>query len=216
MLAWGLVGRTASGEISLFPIEDLQPTQSNVGMREVQFKAEKIAAMKKKEREAFLLDNPVPVIIGPGDIHYLIDHHHLSRALLEIGKKNVYTRVVADWSQLSKSEFWKAMKKHKYVYLKNKKGRNLDPEDLPKRVADLGDDPYRSLASSVRRKGGFEKVPTPFAEFEWALFFRERLELKSSESQTSYEKTVEKAVELAELRKAHKLPGFRARCENLF
>jgi hypothetical protein len=45
-------------------------------------------------------------------------------------------------------------------------------KDLPKSVADLVDDPFRSLAGELRRAGGFAKETTTFSEFLWADFFR--------------------------------------------
>jgi hypothetical protein len=39
---------------------------------------------------AFLQKHPVPVVIGPGGQHYLIDHHHLTRAMTELGIHSCY------------------------------------------------------------------------------------------------------------------------------
>jgi hypothetical protein len=47
----------------------------------------------------------------------------------------------------------------------------LTDKDLPKTVAGLIDDPFRSLAGELRRAGGFAKDTTPFSEFLWADFF---------------------------------------------
>jgi hypothetical protein len=38
----------------------------------------------------FLQSHPVPVVLGPGGRHYLIDHHHLARAMHEKGIKACY------------------------------------------------------------------------------------------------------------------------------
>ena len=38
-------------------------------------------------------------------------------------------------------------------------------------VAELIDDPFRSLAGELRRAGGFAKDTTPFSEFLWADFY---------------------------------------------
>jgi hypothetical protein len=46
---------------------------------------------------------------------------------------------------------------------------------LPKTVAGLIDDPFRSLAGELRRAGGFAKDTTPFSEFLWTDFLRRRV-----------------------------------------
>lgn len=38
----------------------------------------------------FIYNHPVPVVLGPRAKHYLIDHHHLTRALHELGIKQCY------------------------------------------------------------------------------------------------------------------------------
>jgi hypothetical protein len=38
----------------------------------------------------FLYSHPVPVVVGPGGRHYLIDHHHLARAMHEKGITTCY------------------------------------------------------------------------------------------------------------------------------
>jgi len=43
-------------------------------------------------------------------------------------------------------------------------------------MADLADDPYRSVAGELRRQGGFAKDTTPFSEFLWADFLRRRID----------------------------------------
>lgn len=35
--------------------------------------------------QEFLKANPVPCVVGPGGTLYLIDHHHLARALYNLG-----------------------------------------------------------------------------------------------------------------------------------
>jgi hypothetical protein len=38
----------------------------------------------------------IPVLLGPKQRHYVIDHHHLALALEEEGVKNILVTVVAD------------------------------------------------------------------------------------------------------------------------
>ena len=45
------------------------------------------------------------MILGPKDRHYVIDHHHLARALHEEGVKEVMVTVVSNLSMLEGEAF---------------------------------------------------------------------------------------------------------------
>ena len=165
-------------------VKDLSPTQFAVGKAEVLYKARRLA--KKFARDPhklhdYLLLHPVPVV-KRGKRFYLVDHHHLVRALYEalndeVGDKlAVYVRVMFDGSSLHEVHFWKAMFEHNYVYLFGPDGGGpKPPKELPAHVQDLGFDPYRSLACLVRDRHGYLKNNLPFSEFKWANFFRTRI-----------------------------------------
>ena len=68
-------------------IEDLRPTQMTVGIREVEEKRKRWRAESKMKGEEFLGKHMIPVVLGPKDRHYVIDHHHLARALHDEGVK---------------------------------------------------------------------------------------------------------------------------------
>jgi hypothetical protein len=57
-------------------IADLRPTQITVGMREVQAKRKHWREKKGKKGAEFLGKHMIPVIRGPKDRPYVIDHHH--------------------------------------------------------------------------------------------------------------------------------------------
>ena len=57
---------------------DLRPTQITVGMREVKVKRERWRVERTQKAEQFLGKHMIPVILGPKDRHYVIDHHHLA------------------------------------------------------------------------------------------------------------------------------------------
>jgi hypothetical protein len=65
-------------------ISSLRPTQITVGMREVQDRRRRWRELKTKKLD-FLDTHMIPVILGPKDRHYIIDHHHLALALHEEG-----------------------------------------------------------------------------------------------------------------------------------
>jgi len=75
-------------------IADLRPTQMTVGIREVEEKRKRWRAESKMKGEEFLGKHMIPVVLGPKDRHYVIDHHHLARALHDEGVEDVMVTVV--------------------------------------------------------------------------------------------------------------------------
>jgi hypothetical protein len=186
-------------------ILDLCPTQMTVGMREVKAKRKRWRDESKKKGEEFLGKHMIPVILGPKHRHYIIDHHHLARALHDEGVKEVAVTDVANLSKLDQDSFWYVMENrdwtHPFV-----DGRRRPYSDLPKSVDKLVDDPFRSLAGELRRAGGFAKDTTPFSEFLWADFLRRRVKRETVDAH--FEHALEKAVELAKEEQASYLPGW--------
>src|SRR5476651_2738454 len=87
-------------------IEDLRPTQITVGMREVQEKRRHLRKRPDAKIGKYLGNHMIPVIKGPKDRFYVIDHHHLSLALHKEGIKNVLVAVVSNLSALDPDAFW--------------------------------------------------------------------------------------------------------------
>jgi len=188
------------------PISDLRPTQITVGMREVAAKRTRWKAMTAKKRGEFLGKHMIPVILGPRDRHYVIDHHHLSRALYDEGEKNILVTIVANLSKLDQDAFWVVLDNRSWMHPFDDEGHRRGYDDLPKAVSDLVDDPFRSLAGELRRAGGFAKDTTPFSEFLWADFLRRRVKRKLVE--TNFEQAMEQALQLAKSEDANYLPGW--------
>lgn len=185
----------------------IRPTQMAVGMREVDRKLEKLRTMKKSELIDYLKDHRIPVVLGPEDRVFLVDHHHLSRACWELGMEELPVDVLADMSKHSWSAHWKLMKEKSWVHLFDQFGNGPhDPIHLPESIKGLADDPYRSLAWMVREKGGYEKTDKPFCEFRWADFFRKSL--KSHPGADEFDGALKEALELAHGEAAKGLPGF--------
>ena len=161
------------------PILSLRPTQMTVGMREVNEKRERLRKYlqehKKKKQGEFLGRHMIPVVLGPDQRHYVIDHHHLARALHEEGVENAIVTVVADLTMVDRDAFWVVLDDRKWVYPYDAKGERRQYREIPKTVVDLKDDPFRSLAGELRRVGGFAKDTTPFSEFLGADFLRRKL-----------------------------------------
>src|SRR5438270_13792465 len=91
-------------------IAELRPTQITVGYREVAEKRRKW--QKRKDRAEFLGCHLIPVLLGPKERHYIIDNHHLSRALHDERQDVIAITVVTDLSRASKGEFWTFLDNH--------------------------------------------------------------------------------------------------------
>ena len=152
------------------PIADLRPTQMTVGVREVKEKRKRWREESKKKGAEFLGKHMIPVVLGPEDRHYVIDHHHLARALHDEGVEDILVTVVKNLRTLEPESFWFVLDNHSWMHPYDDEGRLRPYKDLPKTVAELIDDPFRSLAGELRRAGGFAKDTTPFSEFLWADF----------------------------------------------
>lgn len=190
-------------------IDQLRPLQATVGMLEVNAKHKRLAAMDARKLQAFMRSAPIPTVIGKRDLHYVIDHHHLARALWDAGITEVYAAVVKDLSSLSTDRFWDTLIERSWVHPYDERGILRALSAIPDKVADLTDDPYRSLAAFVRDAGGYIKTPAPFAEFQWAAFYRTRIPMWTNEFQ--FNAAVEQGVHLAWSPDARTLPGFKLR-----
>ena len=187
-------------------IADLRPTQITVGMREVNAKRKAWRATAAKKGEKFLGKHMIPVILGPKKKPYVIDHHHLARALHEEGVETVAVTVVANLGSLEPDSFWFVMDNRNWMHPFDDNGRRRGYEDIPKSVMELVDDPFRSLAGELRRAGGFAKDTTPFSEFIWADFLRRRIKRKLVEK--DFDRALEKALEAGRSTDASYLPGW--------
>jgi hypothetical protein len=188
------------------PIASLKPTQMTVGFREVAEKQQHWRAQRGGKKSKFLGQHMIPVIFGPKDRYYVIDHHHLARALQREGVKDILVEVVKDLRMLKGDAFWTFLDHHGWVYPYDAKGRRRPYAEIPSGISGLADDPYRSLAGELRRAGGYAKDTTPFSEFLWADFLRPRITRKMIEK--DFESAAQKALALAKSADANFLPGW--------
>jgi hypothetical protein len=197
-----------AGTKCVVDVRKLHPTQFAIGMREVKMRSGKLQGKNPKAVDRYLLEKIMPLVIGPGGVPYILDHHHLALVLLEVGgRTTLYAEVRENWSQLTDAEFWKRMKEKNWLYLYDEFGRGpLEPAQLPKTIGEMRDDPYRSIAWIVREKGGYRQTDSPFAEFQWANFFRTRILLETV--QTEFDRAVKEAMKLVSSKGAEKLPGY--------
>jgi hypothetical protein len=187
-------------------IADLRPTQITVGMREVALKRESWRKESEKKGAEFLGRHMIPVVLGPKERHHIIDHHHLALALLEEKVEEVLIMVVANLSNLEPDAFWIFLDSRGWMHPFDTEGKRRGYKDIPKSVRHLKDDPYRSLAGELRRRGGFAKDTTPFSEFLWADFLRRRL--KRQYVDAKFDQALKDALHLAKSKDANFLPGW--------
>ena len=214
--------QSTKGDICLCKLSDLHPTQASVGMAEVRIKAEKLKDDIHRQSEHDFLKYLVkhnkeePVIIGPGGIFYITDHHHLARALYEIGVSTTYCKIVDNLSDAKAEDFWKHLKDNNELYLEDQNGNPIKPNDLPTSVKDLRNDPFRSLAGAVRESCGFEKGDTSssgedYLEFQWADYLRAhwaQTGIATKDIDTNFDSATNAALHLAAQKDAASLPGY--------
>jgi hypothetical protein len=188
------------------PILDLRPTQMTVGYREVEIKRKAFAAMRAADKNKEIARHMVPVVLGPKGGRYVTDHHHMLCALHEDGETQVLVMVIGDLQKADPDHFWNLMDYHGWTHPFDDKGRRRDYAYLPKTVKHMLDDPYRSLAGELRSAGGFAKDSTPYSEFVWADFFRERIKRKLLKE--NFAAALIEALAIAKSKDADYLPGW--------
>jgi hypothetical protein len=200
-------GNTREPVLKPVPILDLRPTQMTVGMREVEARRKHWRDQASaKKRRLFLEKHLIPVILGPGGKHYIVDHHHLALALHKEGLKKLYVTVMADLSFVDMDTFWFVLDQKDWMHPFDAKGARRAPRAIPKTIEHLKDDPYRSLAGELRRMGGYAKDTTPFAEFLWANFLHRHIPKKLVEK--NFTRALEHSLKLAKEKEASYLPGW--------
>jgi hypothetical protein len=176
-------------------LDELRPTQVTVGYDEVAFKRRQWVERTDEEKRDFISKHRFPAVQGPNSCYYVVDGHHLGRALLEEGVGVVRLALIENMSHLDEIEFWRLMNRRRLIYPYDAQGRRREFAEMPKALSELTDDPFRSLAARVRRTGEYEKDSTPFAEFQWAEYFRNYITLPAL--RTYPERALECAKKLA-------------------
>jgi hypothetical protein len=189
-----------------FPVADLRPTQMTVGFREVEIKRKQWRDADDEARTKLLRRHVVPAVVGPKGRPYIVDHHHFTKALLDEKAGLVAVYFVADLSHLASEEFWIFLDNSDWCHAYDDDGVRCALSDIPKRLSDLTDDPFRSLVGELIRAGGCAKNHAPFSEFLWADFLRRRI--KKSLVEKDFATALTKALDLAKSPDAKSLPGW--------
>lgn len=196
---------TPVGAYCQLPIESARPTQSAVG--ELQVAGEIAKIRKQPDLIAWQKKKIIPVVIGPEGGFYLTDRHHTSHGLWKAGERTLVVKVIEHLKD--PAGFWPEMQARHWVYLYDERGTRVSPGDLPRSIADMRDDPYRSLAGFARNRGYFRGTDAYFMEFEWARYFGRAMDWQPV-TRCNLEKALEKAKKLACEPAARTLPGYDA------
>ena len=208
---------TAPGVKCTCDLRTLRPLQGAVGMEEVKKKAKDI---KNKEKTRLdLAYDPIKIVRGPNGLLYVTDHHHGARAWLEERQTMGTCQIQSDTISTDPTQFWVDLKDKKLVRLADENGNPITEAQLPTKLRDLPDDPYRTLAWRVRKSDGFCRAlmteNKEFAEFQWADWFRKRPELPYANVKDWAKNMLPKALRLAKDGTIandpaeKKLPGYR-------
>jgi hypothetical protein len=191
---------------NLIQIADIRPTQLTLGLAEVARRAAKITKMSADERDAYLQRKAIPYVVGPGQQLYIVDHHHLARALWSLDIQEVALgEQIADWSSMEIKPFWREMESKGYCWPIDADGNRRPYAAIPQHISELTDNVWRSLARRVRGEA-FEDLDTPFQEFMWGDYFRTFMSRRLIELQ--FDLAAELATKLAHLDEAQDLPGY--------
>lgn len=188
------------------PVTDLRPTQMTLGFREVEIKRRLWSEADAEQRVELLRRHVVPAVIGPKGRHYIVDHHHFTKALIDEKASEVAVYVVADLGDLAKDEFWTFLDNNDWCHAYDANGKRRELSDIPKALSELADDPFRSLVGELIRAGGCAKSDAPFFEFLWADFLRRRIKKQLVEK--DFGTALVKALGLAKSTDAKSLPGW--------
>lgn len=163
------------------PVDELSPTQFNVGFSEVAEKTNAWNLVPASQLQSTLLGDVEPVVIGPGGQLYQINGHHtftsLQQSVYGASDPTVYVDVVANYSGDTQAQFLAALQANAQVYPLNNGvlqtlaasgGNPISP--IPTTLSGLTNDPYRGLEFRVlkNKQGagvGIDKTSTPFSDF---------------------------------------------------
>jgi hypothetical protein len=188
-------------------IDKFSPTQLTLGLSEVQRRAAKLRDLPPDKLATVIEEKAIPHVIGPKRRIYMLDHHHLARALWTIGvREAALGEEVADWSELTVKDFWLKMDRERYCWPIDADGNRRPYAAIPDHIEDLTDNIWRTLARELRGKA-FDDLETPFQEFMWGDYFRTFMSRRLLE--LDYDSAINLAKRVARLDEAQDLPGYR-------
>ncbi|MCF5852813.1 MULTISPECIES: ParB-like protein [Aeromonas] len=207
--AWALApcqSDTAVGNWCEIGIDALHPTQGGVGQIQVDETQATLAGMSAKQLDKLMKKKEIPVVIAPDGSYWLVDRHHLTKALWQQGVKDARVKVIGRLQD--KANFWSQMQNNHWAWLKDEKGQPLTPEQLPTSIDKLPDYPYRTLAGLLQNAGYFRKdKQVYFVEFAWASWLGKQMQWMPVDS-ANLAASLQQAKRLACGSDAKDLPGY--------
>ena len=207
--AWALApcqSDTAVGNWCETGIDALHPTQGGVGQIQVDETQATLAGMSAKQLDKLMKKKEIPVVIAPDGSYWLVDRHHLTKALWQQGVKDARVKVIGRLQD--KANFWSQMQNNHWAWLKNEKGQPLTPEQLPTSIDKLPDYPYRTLAGLLQNAGYFRKdKQVYFVEFAWASWLGKQMQWMPVDN-SNLAARLQQAKRLACGSDASDLPGY--------
>ncbi|WP_323915038.1 ParB-like protein [Aeromonas veronii] len=197
---------TAVGNWCEIGIDALHPTQGGVGQIQVDETQATLAGMSAKQLDKLMKKKEIPVVIAPDGGYWLVDRHHLTKALWQQGVKDARVKVIGRLQD--KANFWSQMQNNHWAWLKDEKGQPLTPEQLPTRIDQLPDYPYRTLAGLLQDAGYFRKdKQVYFVEFAWASWLGKQMQWMPVDN-SNLAARLQQAKRLACGSDASDLPGY--------
>ncbi|MGL5324952.1 MAG: ParB-like protein [Aeromonas sp.] len=207
--AWALApcqSDTTVGNWCEIGIDALHPTQGGVGQIQVDETQATLAGMSAKQLDKLMKKKEIPVVIAPDGSYWLVDRHHLTKALWQQGVKDARVKVIGRLQD--KANFWSQMQNNHWAWLKDEKGQPLTPEQLPISIDKLPDYPYRTLAGLLQDAGYFRKdKQVYFVEFAWASWLGKQMQWMPVDS-ANLAARLQQAKRLACGSDAKELPGY--------
>jgi hypothetical protein len=164
-------------ELLKVAIADLHPTQMCVGLAEVRSRQADFSHETPEQRLRYLRSKPVPLVRARSGALWMVDRHHRLRGLVELDPGAMaFGYLVLDLADADPSAVLAELQGRGWLYLHDGRGHGpLAPAALPDRLADLQDDPYRSLVWKLKKEGMIAPAPLiPFHEFRWGAWLRRR------------------------------------------
>lgn len=156
-------------------------------------------------------DKPIPIVLGPKDRPFAVDHHHVAMASQRAGNDRAPVILLSDFSSMDPAEFWLTLENRQWMHPYDANGEHQPFTAMPAHIHETIDDECRSLAAFVRDAGGYEKTAVALEEFRWAGVFRYYLPRLGGKNDTcTFDALVKRGVELAHSELALGLPGYRS------
>jgi hypothetical protein len=161
-----------SGSACILPIQLASPAQGCVGFGYAHCEQTRIEnGGGKKDIEKLLKAKPVPIVLGPDvfDLpgannasYFLQDHHHFAKAVSEAtlpggeSQRHIYACVQDVLTGLDPGMFFQVLNRTSRIWL-FARGQPLLPDQLPRNVQEMEDDPYFTLTRWARDSHAYIK-----------------------------------------------------------